>query len=323
MSERASALGNLSTSSSAPNMEGSSNMPRYQPAVSERFLPLSVMTKLLSFTTAATIITYASTKRTDYLKSLGATNLIDREVPLRDAGYACLVPGGQMIIAIPEPVKRVEDSEGRHVIGVKASAPYYAGFMDPKSIEILPNGLASFVDGLKRSQNDGGRVQLTKVDISCTKPMVDLSRRIHFSRVEDAVFTKPPGPRTNHSKASAGAKISSYAGETAYLVCTVDGSGDPGEVGSDLFRELIATATGGAQFDVEGTVVRKADTAFAPTDPRLDAISKSWIRMELPSSGALIRVPAGAKLRFSFDKQNMSVVGVAFIKVDWCILESL
>ena len=46
-----------------------------------------------------------------------------------------------MIVAIPEPVKREEDPEGRRVIGINASAPYYAGFMDimwkklPKMVE--------------------------------------------------------------------------------------------------------------------------------------------------------------------------------------------
>ncbi|KAE9396756.1 hypothetical protein BT96DRAFT_1021174 [Gymnopus androsaceus JB14] len=61
-------------------------------------------------------------------------------------------------------------------------------------------------------------------------------------------------------------------------------------------HEVLGTATGGARFDVE------------------DAISKSWIRVELPSSGALVRVPAGAKVRVSFDEYNMNVFGVAFFK---------
>ncbi|KAE9396790.1 hypothetical protein BT96DRAFT_97115 [Gymnopus androsaceus JB14] len=68
------------------------------------------------------------------------------------------------------------------------------------------------------------------------------------------------------------------------------------ETGWAVTHEYIATATGGGQFDVE------------------DTISKSWIHVELPSSGALVRVPAGAKFRVSFDKQNMNQTGVAFVK---------
>ncbi|KAE9396791.1 GroES-like protein [Gymnopus androsaceus JB14] len=146
--------------------------------------------QILNFLGFKTIITYASAKHTDYLKSLGATHLVDRSrfrsitsAPIKtvyvavlmpmpgtqDAGYACLAPGGQMIVAIPEPVKREEDPEGRRVIGINASAPYYAGFMDimwkklpkmvedgavvPNRVEVLPNGLVSIVDGLKRLQN--------------------------------------------------------------------------------------------------------------------------------------------------------------------------
>ncbi|KAE9396754.1 hypothetical protein BT96DRAFT_921916 [Gymnopus androsaceus JB14] len=69
------------------------------------------------------------------------------------------------------------------------------------------------------------------------------------------------------------------------------------ETGWALTHEFILTANGGAQFDVE------------------DTMSNSWIRVELPSNGGLLlRVPAGAQYRLSFEKQNLNAVGVAFIK---------
>ncbi|KAJ3886073.1 chaperonin 10-like protein [Lentinula edodes] len=99
----------------------------------------------------STIITYASSKHSDYLKSLGATHVIDRTevsfsalpeavkaitpLPIKniylaiivtpeafDAGYACLAHGGQMATASPTPPKP-DDAEatGRKIYGVFAS----------------------------------------------------------------------------------------------------------------------------------------------------------------------------------------------------------
>lgn len=133
---------------------------------SECFIAIQIL-KFLGF---KTVITYASAKHTDYLKAIGATHLIDRQIPLsdlsvaiskiiaapiktiyvaalrplpdtQDFAYACLASGGQMIVAIPEPVKREDDPEKRRVIGINASAPYYGKFVDimwnrlPKMLE--------------------------------------------------------------------------------------------------------------------------------------------------------------------------------------------
>jgi len=69
------------------------------------------------------------------------------------------------------------------------------------------------------------------------------------------------------------------------------------ETGLAITHEFVATVTGGGYFDIE------------------DTISKSWIRVELPSNGGtLLRVPAGAKLRLYFEEQNLNAVGVTFIK---------
>ncbi|KAJ3720290.1 chaperonin 10-like protein [Lentinula guzmanii] len=99
----------------------------------------------------STIITYASLKHSDYLKSLGATHVIDRtqvsistlfdsvktitSLPIKnvyvasimvegamEAGYACLAHGGQMATASPAPPKP-DDAEatGRKIYGVFAS----------------------------------------------------------------------------------------------------------------------------------------------------------------------------------------------------------
>ncbi|KAJ3966172.1 chaperonin 10-like protein [Lentinula raphanica] len=100
----------------------------------------------------STIITYASSKHTEYLKSLGATHIIDRtqvslstlpdalksvtSQPIKnvyvasgireggeEAGYACLAHGGQLVVAIPV-TKKQEDAEatGRRIYGVYGSA---------------------------------------------------------------------------------------------------------------------------------------------------------------------------------------------------------
>ncbi|KAJ4478395.1 chaperonin 10-like protein [Lentinula aciculospora] len=98
-----------------------------------------------------TIITYASARHSDFLKSLGATHVIDRtEVPLPalsetvktvtplpikniyvaivavpdalEAGYACLAHGGQMATAHPAPPKPADaEATGRKIYGVFAS----------------------------------------------------------------------------------------------------------------------------------------------------------------------------------------------------------
>ncbi|KAJ3854758.1 chaperonin 10-like protein [Lentinula lateritia] len=99
----------------------------------------------------STIITYASSKHSDYLKSLGVTHVIDRtevsfsalpeavkaitSLPIKniylaiivapeafDTGYACLAHGGQMATANPNPPKP-DDAEatGRKIYGVFAS----------------------------------------------------------------------------------------------------------------------------------------------------------------------------------------------------------
>jgi len=99
----------------------------------------------------STIITYASSRHTDFLKSIGATHVIDRaDVPFdaiprivkeitskpikfayaafvatpegQNAAYACLAPNGTLACAHPAPPK-YEDAEatGKTVIGVFAS----------------------------------------------------------------------------------------------------------------------------------------------------------------------------------------------------------
>ncbi|KAE9396789.1 hypothetical protein BT96DRAFT_97112 [Gymnopus androsaceus JB14] len=65
-----------------------------------------------------------------------------------------------------------------------------------------------------------------------------------------------------------------------------------------ISQEAIVIVTEGSlKFDVE------------------DIISKNWIRVEIPGNGGtLLRAPAGAKYRISFDQQSMNLVGVAFLK---------
>ncbi|KAE9384262.1 GroES-like protein [Gymnopus androsaceus JB14] len=107
--------------------------------------------QLLKYVGYSEIITYASAKHSEYLKSLGATHIIDRtDVPLSalpdavkkvtsspiklvhvafvqapdvmEIGYACLAHGGQMPTAHPLPTKPKDaDATGRKIYGVYAS----------------------------------------------------------------------------------------------------------------------------------------------------------------------------------------------------------
>ncbi|KAE9396778.1 GroES-like protein [Gymnopus androsaceus JB14] len=107
--------------------------------------------QLLKYVGYSEIITYASAKHSDYLKSIGATHVIDRTTvalsalpdtiktvtssPIKlvyvafvqapeimEVGYSCLAHGGQMPTAHPAPTKP-EDAEatGRKIYGVYAS----------------------------------------------------------------------------------------------------------------------------------------------------------------------------------------------------------
>ncbi|CAA7269957.1 unnamed protein product [Cyclocybe aegerita] len=144
------------------------------------------------------IVTTASLKHTEYLKSLGATHVLDRHlssdalkaevaqatigkpveivydaVSLEETqklGLELVAPGGQLVIDFTPAVK---SQDGKTVIFFLAGLRmpnnlelletlYHekiAGFLErgvikPTRLEVLPNGLAGIVDGLRRLEAD-------------------------------------------------------------------------------------------------------------------------------------------------------------------------
>ncbi|KAF8992247.1 hypothetical protein BDQ17DRAFT_1392881 [Cyathus striatus] len=97
------------------------------------------------FSGFAPIITTSSLKHESYLKSLGATHLIDRYLPLPSlpseavqAGYDLLANGGNICTVYPG--LKVKETEGS---GKK-----------PNRLEVLPSGLHGAFEGLKRLEDD-------------------------------------------------------------------------------------------------------------------------------------------------------------------------
>ncbi|KAJ7644973.1 GroES-like protein [Roridomyces roridus] len=140
------------------------------------------MLRTLSF---SPIITYASSKHTEFLKSLGATHVIARsavrsaDVPAavrKLAGgapfkiaYDAISEGGT-VVAILAPVKDRGDVDGKKLIYIVASPHIHRefgvrmvkllakqleeGVIQPNRIEKLSGGLAGIVDGLARMENN-------------------------------------------------------------------------------------------------------------------------------------------------------------------------
>ncbi|KAE9384260.1 GroES-like protein [Gymnopus androsaceus JB14] len=143
--------------------------------------------QLLKYVGYSEIITYASDKHSEYLKSLGATHIIDRtdkvtSSPIKlvhvafiqapdvmEIGYACLAHGGQMPTAHPHPTKPEDaDATGRKIYGVYASTKIEPniefgkvmwknlyklleeGVIKPNRVENVPNGLSGITDALLR-----------------------------------------------------------------------------------------------------------------------------------------------------------------------------
>ena len=117
----------------------SSSSDPYLPCV---LFPVIQLAKLSGF---SPIITTASLKHTENLKSLGATAVFDRDSPASDiakeikkltnepikfvfdsissnttqeTGIEILAPGGQMAVVLPVSIKKVEDKSVLHVLGI-------------------------------------------------------------------------------------------------------------------------------------------------------------------------------------------------------------
>ncbi|THU82644.1 NAD(P)-binding protein, partial [Dendrothele bispora CBS 962.96] len=145
--------------------------------------------QLLRYLGFSTIITYASSHQFTHLKSLGATDLIDRKaVSLSDlpaavkkitsipvevvydafgsaesqqAGYDSLADGGQMVIVLPDEIKNKTDGDGKKVLMVKGNAQIEPsrefvkvafGEKLPRLIEegiVVPNRVEDLPNGLE------------------------------------------------------------------------------------------------------------------------------------------------------------------------------
>ncbi|KAE9404930.1 GroES-like protein [Gymnopus androsaceus JB14] len=137
----------------------------------------------------------ASSKHSDYLKSIGATHVIDRTTlvyvayvqpwSIMEIGYACLAHGGQMATAHPSPPKP-EDAEatGRKTYGVFASTRIPSniefgklmwknisklledGIIKPNRVEHVPNGLAGIAGALPRFEGGSAGVSGVKLVVN-------------------------------------------------------------------------------------------------------------------------------------------------------------
>lgn len=139
------------------------------------------------------IVTTSSVKHTDYLKTIGATHVVDRNSSLlaqiknitkqpipfvydaiserstQQAGLDVLADGGTMVTVSPVD-SQVEGKEAIHVVGLltapahlklletlystKLSGWLEEGIIKPNRVEYLPGGLGAIVAGLKRLENN-------------------------------------------------------------------------------------------------------------------------------------------------------------------------
>ncbi|KAJ7501441.1 GroES-like protein [Mycena galericulata] len=134
--------------------------------------------RVLGYTT---IITYASGKHTEYLKSLGATHVIDRKtvstasvpaarIDTKEACFEIVAEGGIVVTVLPGEDKNVD---GKRSISIFGSTHLHREFgvllwktlpkqvadgvivcCQPNRVEKIPNGLAGIVDGLKKMENN-------------------------------------------------------------------------------------------------------------------------------------------------------------------------
>ncbi|KAF8648426.1 hypothetical protein AX16_006289 [Volvariella volvacea WC 439] len=102
------------------------------------------------------IITYASVKHEDFLKSLGATHVIDHQTaPImgvgcdlkpdtQQAGYDLLGKGGKLaIVLFPSETLKKEDGSGKEVTHIIAEW-VRNGIVKPNRVEVLPDGLGGY-----------------------------------------------------------------------------------------------------------------------------------------------------------------------------------
>lgn len=109
-----------------------------------RLIPANTVIQVAKLSGFSPIITTASSHHTSYLKSLGATHIIDRHIPLsslpaevanitkdpieivydsistddtQQAGYDLLAPGGQIVVTLNPSVKKTDGKEIIHVFG--------------------------------------------------------------------------------------------------------------------------------------------------------------------------------------------------------------
>ncbi|KAI0091060.1 GroES-like protein [Irpex rosettiformis] len=143
------------------------------------------------------IITTASPRNADLLKSLGATHVVDRSLPLapavkaitsepikivydaislkvtQQAGYDVVTPGGTLIIVLSLEVDKNAIDSSKSIAQVFGRANYESsvfkvltallesGEIKPNNVEVLPDGLAGIPDGLERLKAD--KVSATKL----------------------------------------------------------------------------------------------------------------------------------------------------------------
>ncbi|RPD59725.1 GroES-like protein [Lentinus tigrinus ALCF2SS1-6] len=142
---------------------GSSSVGQYEPAAIQ-------MAKLQGF---SPIIATSSLKHADWLKSLGATHVLDRsmtstailaelpkltggkpivfaydaisEADTQNLAYDALAAGGSMVVTLPMSGYPRGEGTARWLT---------AHLVQPNRVEILPNGLAGIPEGLERSKNN-------------------------------------------------------------------------------------------------------------------------------------------------------------------------
>ncbi|KAJ7505083.1 chaperonin 10-like protein [Mycena galericulata] len=134
--------------------------------------------QILRFLGYSKIITYASGKHTDYLKSLGATHIAGVPIKIvydaiseedtKEACFAILAKGGLAIAVLPGENRNVDGKRFISIIGAtthihrefgvllwKTLPKQVAdGVIVPNRVEKLPNGLAGIVDGLKKMEDN-------------------------------------------------------------------------------------------------------------------------------------------------------------------------
>ncbi|EJF64045.1 GroES-like protein [Dichomitus squalens LYAD-421 SS1] len=121
------------------------------------------------------IITTASLKNTELLKSYGATHVLDRNLSVdatreETLGYELLAPGGRLFIILLDSIK--EKTEGRTVTFAPVAArlqqdPQFnldlfkaitayleSGEIKPLKAEVLPGGLAGAFSGVEKLRNN-------------------------------------------------------------------------------------------------------------------------------------------------------------------------